>query len=114
MKRDVVESGLVGHRSYAMKPRQSRQVRKEATVTGRFVRSEFPVSGFTAFGATGNAALPAAGAGPLPGAGSHPKVLSIANYPVLKSALFRELFLCIPWAAGCALGRSWGKLVCRR
>ncbi len=46
MKKDVVVSNLVGHRSYAMKPRQSRQVRKEATVTGRFVRSELPVSGF--------------------------------------------------------------------
>ncbi len=46
----VVVSRLVGHRSYAMKPRQSRQVRKEATVTGRFVRSELPVSGFCAFG----------------------------------------------------------------
>ena len=46
MKRDVVVSSLVGHRSYAMKPRQSRQVRKEATVTGRFMRSELPMSGF--------------------------------------------------------------------
>jgi hypothetical protein len=33
-----------------MKPRQSRQVRKEATVTGRFVRSELPVSGFIVSG----------------------------------------------------------------
>jgi len=50
VKTDVVVSKLVGHRSYAMKPRQSRQVRKEATVTGRFVRSELPVSGFIALG----------------------------------------------------------------
>ena len=43
----VIPSTLVGHRSHAMKPRQPRQVRKEATVTGRFVRSELPVSGFS-------------------------------------------------------------------
>lgn|GEM_PF-1573641 len=49
-KKDVVVSKLVGHRSYAMKPRQPRQVRKEATVTGRFVCSELPVSGFNVFG----------------------------------------------------------------
>jgi len=50
IKGGVLVSKLVGHRSYAMKPRQSRQVRKEATVTGRFVCSELPVSGFNAFG----------------------------------------------------------------
>src|SRR6185369_13873381 len=36
----------VGHRSYATSSRQSRQVRKEATVTGSSVCSGSPVSGF--------------------------------------------------------------------
>ena len=34
----------VRHRSHATYPRQPRQIRKEATVTGSYVCSEFPVS----------------------------------------------------------------------
>lgn len=37
----------VGRRSHATQPRQPRQVRKEATVTGKCVCSELPASGFS-------------------------------------------------------------------
>jgi hypothetical protein len=41
--------GQVRHRSYATYSRQPRQVRKEATVTGSCVCSEFPVPGYYLF-----------------------------------------------------------------
>ena len=91
----MVVSMLVGHRSHAMKPRQSRQVRKEATVTGRFVCSEVPVSGFMVL------LKPS-----LPG-------FSHQNFPIRIPALFWDFFSAGELRLLFATRRSWGMLVSR-